>query len=238
MRRMLIVTAVALVGILVAGQGAALADTGPVLAQWSMDERPGAEVMVDSSGNGFAGGVGDEVTTGVALDGSTTYVFERLKPNTPPARPEHNVIVAHDPRLNPGSRSLYVIEVRLRTGNRFANVLQKGQATSKGGYWKIQIPQGEPSCLFRGPGGVTNAVRARGLPINDNQWHTIRCEATPDEVRLYVDGAFIGRNRGLTGPIANTQVLSVGGKSDCDQISITCDYFGGHIDYVRLEARG
>ena len=171
--------------------------------------------------------------TGVLADGATGYRFDRLRPNTPPAHPEHIVVVPHDPRLEPADRD-YTIDARYRTTNPFGNFVRKGQAGSRGGYFKIQLPQGEPSCLFRGPSGVTNAVRARGNRIDDGLWHTIRCERTRDAVVLYVDGVFVGRNRGLTGPIANSQPIYIGGKGNCDQIKITCDYFGGDIDYIRI----
>lgn len=206
-----------------------------VVANWQMNEAPGTAAMKDSSGNGIAGGVGNDVLTGVQAGGATAYRFSRLMPDTPPALPSHNVIVATDDRLQPAGRTLFTVEVRMRTGNKFGNLVQKGQATTKGGYWKIQLPQAEPSCLFRGPGGVTNAVRARGLRLNDNAWHVIRCEATPTQARLYVDGVLIGRDQGTTGRIANNEVLSIGGKTACDQITTTCDYFGGDVDYVRVQ---
>lgn len=235
MRHAAFLVVAAFVLVLVAGPPAQ-AEARSVIADWRMDEPAGARTMSDSSGNSFSGVIGQEVVTGVRpTPDAIAYRFMRLKPNTPPARPQHNVLVAHDARLNPAGRAEYVVEVRLRTGNKFGNVAQKGQSGSKGGYWKIQLPQAEPSCLFRGPTGVTNAVRARGKPINDNQWHTLRCEATPSETRMYLDGVFIGRNTGNTGAIANTQLLSIGGKDYCDQTTITCDYFGGDIDYLRLE---
>ncbi len=52
---------------------------------------------------------------------------------------------------------------------------------------------------------------------------------------MWLDGVYIGRNRGLTGAIANDQPVSIGDTNFCDQVEITCDYFGGDIDYVRLE---
>jgi PKD repeat protein len=188
--------------------------------------------MLDSSGNGHNGDIGNEVDTGVTFDGATGYRFERLTPNTPPARPEHNVVVPHSASLNPNTGA-YSVEVRYRTDNPFGNLIQKGQATTRGGYWKIQLPLGEPNCLFRGPTGVTNAVRAN-VAIDDNEWHVIRCDRTDDAVEMFVDGVFAGRNTGTTGPIANDQPLSFGGKSNCDQIEVTCDYFGGHVDWVRI----
>lgn len=212
----------------------AQAATPVTIASWQMDEGAGATTMVDGTGR-FDGAIGNEVRTGITVDGATGYSFERLKPNTPPAHPGHNVIVPHAAALNPGDRAEYAVEIRYRTTNPFGNIVQKGQATTRGGYWKIQLPQGEPSCLFRGPGGETNAIRARGKRIDDGQWHVVRCVATPTEARLYIDGLYIGRNGGTTGQIANTKALTVGGKGDCDQVKVTCDYFGGDIDYVKLE---
>jgi hypothetical protein len=28
--------------------------------------------------------------------------------------------------------------------------------------------------------------------------------------------------------------MTVGGKINCDQINVTCDYFSGDIDYIRI----
>lgn len=208
------------------------ATTAAPVSTWELNEPAGASTMVDSSGNGLNGTVGTEVLTGVAVLGATAYRFARLPPNTPPAHPEHNVVVPHDDRLNPGSGN-YSVEVRYRTTNPFGNLIQKGQSGSSGGYWKIQLPQGEPSCLFRGPSGVTNAVRAQ-TRVDDGLWHVIRCDRTDTAVALSVDGVLVGTNSGTTGPIANTKALSLGGKNDCDQVSVTCDYFGGDVDWVRI----
>lgn len=205
------------------------------VADWELNEPVGAAVMTDSSGNGLNGSIGNEVVTGATYDGATGYRFARLKPNTAPAHPEHIARVPNDPRLDPGAGT-YSVEVRYRTGNPFGNLAQKGLAGAQGGYWKIQLPQGsEPSCLVRGPTGVTNAVRARSA-ISDYQWHTVRCVRTTDAVALYVDGAYVGSNLGVTGDIGNDQPLYLGGKGECDQVAVTCDYFGGDVDYVRITA--
>lgn len=228
--RAMTVAALSTVGL--GGLSAVPAAATTTTVAWELNEPRGATTMLDSSGNEIHGIIGTEVVTGATFDGATGYRFARLKPNTPPAHPEHNVWVPHDERLNPGSDD-YSVEVRYRTGNPFGNLIQKGQSGTPGGYWKIQLPQGEPSCLFRGPTGVTNAVRAQ-TRIDDERWHVIRCDRTDDAVELYVDGVFAGRNRGTTGAIANTKPLSLGGKDDCDQIKVTCDYFGGDVDYVRI----
>ena len=54
-------------------------------------------------------------------------------------------------------------------------------------------------------------------------------------VTMIIDGVVTGRNRNASGTIANTRPVTVAGKGNCDQVEITCDYFSGDIDYVRIE---
>jgi hypothetical protein len=49
--------------------------------------------------------------------------------------------------LNPGNDE-YSVTVRYRTTHKFGNILQKGQATAKGGQVKIELPGGRVTCLF------------------------------------------------------------------------------------------
>ena len=229
-RRLLTVTA-ALAGVLVL---AVPANAATPVANWQMNEAAGARTMADSSGNGLNGTIGTHVQTGVALSGGGTgYRFPYVKPNTPPADPEHLVTVPNNSRLNPGTGN-FAVEFRMRTTHSFGNVIQKGQAGSKGGYWKFQQPSGKISCLFRGSLG-SSATSSGTVRVNDGNWHTVRCERTSSSVTMWVDGVFTGRNRNATGTIANTRPLSIAGKSNCDQIAITCDYFSGDIDYVKIE---
>ena len=51
---------------------------------------------------------------------------------------------------------------------------------------------------------------------------------------MYVDGVFRNRKNGPAGTVDNNFPMTVGGKLDCDQIDITCDYFSGQIDYIRF----
>jgi hypothetical protein len=202
-----------------------------VTMTYEMNEAPGASVMVDSGTGGHDGQIGTEVETGKVVDGATGYHFPRLKPNTPPAHPEHNVIVPDTDDLDPGSGN-YSVEIRYRTTNRFGNLIQKGQAKSSGGQFKIQLPGGRPQCYFKGPLGKDGVGWKHEL--NDGQWHTLLCVKTADSVTLYVDGIKRRRKVGPMGDINNTFPLSIGGKTKCDQIKVTCDYFGGDVDYVRI----
>jgi hypothetical protein len=232
-RRLLTVTA-ALAGVLALAVPANAAIDRPV-AIWQMNEAAGARTMVDSSGNGLNGTIGTHVQTGVALSGGGTgYRFPYLKPNTPPADPQHLVTVPNSTRLNPGTGD-FAVEFRMRTTHSFGNVIQKGQAGSKGGYWKFQQPSGKISCLFRGSAGSSTASAGSSVRVNDGNWHTVRCERTATMVTMKIDGVVTGRNRNATGTIANTRPVTIAGKGNCDQVTITCDYFSGDIDYVKIE---
>jgi Concanavalin A-like lectin/glucanases superfamily len=219
LRRRLLTVSMALAGVLVMAMPANAAITQPV-AIWQMNEAAGAQTMVDSSGNGRHGAIGASVQEGTALPGGGTgYRFPYIRPNST--------------ALNPGSGD-FAVEFRMRTTHSFGNVIQKGQAGSPGGYWKFQQPSGKISCLFRGSAGSSTASSG-SVRVNDGNWHTVRCERTSSMVTMFVDGVVTGRNRNATGTIANTRPLTIAGKGNCDQVEITCDYFSGDFDYVRID---
>jgi hypothetical protein len=231
-------TMAAVVGLLVLGTaapGQAAANTD--VASWQMNEPVGASVMTDSSGNGIHGAIGSAVRTGTVVDGATGYRWPFVRPNEPPAKPERLVTVS-DPRLNPESGD-YAIEIRFRTTHSFGNMVQKGQAGAKGGYFKWQIPKGKVTCLFRGYDSAGNrlskAVNSGSRPLNDGAWHVVRCERTSDRLTMTIDGTTVRRALGPTGNISNPVPLTIGGKPNCDQIKITCDYFAGDIDYIKIQ---
>ncbi len=209
------------------------AEANKRIALWRMNESATATVMIDSSANHLDGTIGDEVRTGLRINGGTGYGFPYLRPNTPPAHPEHLVKVPDDPRLDPGTRD-FAITMRLRTTEAFGNIIQKGQSRSPGGYFKWQLPKGVVKCLFRGSAGTVTAGSV--TPINDGQWHTVRCERTATAVTMTVDGEVTRRKSGATGNIANSKPLSIGGKVACDQVDVTCDYWVGRIDWVKIQA--
>ncbi|GAA0899523.1 hypothetical protein GCM10009557_75450 [Virgisporangium ochraceum] len=199
-----------------------------------MNESRGARTMVDGTGHGLHGSIGREVGTGTTVSGSTGYRFERLEPDRPPARPGHIVTVPDHRALDPGDRT-YVVTVRLRTVYHFGNIVQKGQATSAGGNFKLQIPSGRVECLFRGSRG-SRAVFAR-TRINDGRWHTVECERGPEGVTLRIDGRTEARAYGWVGTIDNSWPLAIGGKVDCDQVDVGCDYYAGDIDRIDIGTR-
>jgi hypothetical protein len=51
---------------------------------------------------------------------------------------------------------------------------------------------------------------------------------------MTIDHRKTRRAIGWTGRIENSKPLSIGGKYNCDQQTVTCDYFVGAIDWVRI----
>ncbi|GID97059.1 hypothetical protein Adi01nite_64710 [Amorphoplanes digitatis] len=203
------------------------------VAVWNMNEWSGSRTMVDSSGNGHTGRIGPEVGTGIQALGATGYRFDRLEPDSPPTHPGHLVTVSDSPSLDPGTRD-FTMTVRLRTTHKFGNVVQKGQATVRGGNFKMQIPGGIAECLYRGSSGsllVRSPTR-----LNDGRWHTVRCDRNGSGLIMAVDGRVVARKPGWTGAISNGWPVTIGGKADCDQIEVGCDYYAGDLDYVQFDA--
>jgi hypothetical protein len=218
------------------GLAHANASANTTLALWNMDEGTGATVMADSSGNGIDGAVGSAVQTGLVSGSDTFYRWSSVKPTEPPPKPER-VIQINNSLLNPGTRD-FAVSFRYRTTKPFGNIMQKGQATTKGGNFKFQLPKGNVTCLVRGASGQ-RAVRTTGV-YDDNQWHTVRCERTATGITLTVSDAngnlLETKNlNGPTGDITNDFPMTIGGKISCDQVKVTCDYYAGDIDWVKYE---
>ncbi len=212
---------------------APVSDSAPVAALWALDEAEGKRTAVDRGPHGLDGSVGADVRTGVVDDGVVASRFPEVAPNAPPVRPEHLVTVPDTPRLNPDG-GVFAVTVRFRTTSSPANIVQKGQRDSAGGYWKVEQVDGLVRCAFvDGGGGGLSAASTRRT--DDGRWHAVMCVRTPQDVTLYLDGVRAVRVRGATGPIANTWPLTIGGKTDCDQATIGCDYFSGDVDLVRIE---
>jgi hypothetical protein len=214
---------------IVAGSWGAAAAFGATVADWEMNESSGATTMRDSSANDLSGSIGSAVVTGVVTNGATGYRW--LGTNKDGYHPERLVKVSSS-LLNPGT-SDFVVTIRVFTGAGDQNITQKGQATTTGGYWKIDMVQGRVICLFKGSEG-RSAIKSTQT-IWDNAWHTVRCERNGTRVSLTIDSGTTRSNVSATGNIANSKVLAIGGKAACNGGSIQCDYFIGRLDYVRIE---
>jgi PKD repeat protein len=229
--RLAVATALVAVGTVV-GASPAQAVATRTVAFWSMDEPAGATTLRDSSGNGRNGAIGAEVAPGVVFAGATGHRFATHLPTDMEYVPGHVNLVPHSTEFNPDAGD-FSFTIRYRTTYSFGNILQKGQGGTVGGYWKFEAPGGKPKCLFRGADGASRTGYT-DTPIADGQWHTVTCNRTSTYVEMYVDGVRTSRLTGPTGTIANTWQLSIGGKSSCDGVTVTCDYFAGDIDYVKF----
>lgn len=199
---------------------------------YRMDEPAGATVMKDSGGSAVDGSIGADIVSGARFDEVTGYRFPSVDPRTTTVRPGHLATIADSRAVDPGNAD-YSVEIRYRTrAENGANLIQKGQATSPGGQFKIQVPEGSPQCYYQGSLGKVGASWQR--PINDGRWHTLRCSRTSSGVSLYVDGVLRKRHTGSVGAIDNAYPIAIGGKSNCDMVKVGCDYFGGMIDYVKI----
>jgi hypothetical protein len=190
---------------------------------WNFNEGAGARVAFDSSGFNQRGTVGSDVRTGGGI-----YRF----PSVSGVRTQHLVTVPSNTRLNPGS-SEYAVTVRFRTTRSLSNVVQKGQAGQSGGFWKVEVSGGRAICLFRAGNGTQRAIGS-SVRVNNGAFHTVRCERNAGSTRVIVDGAVRGSTAGFRSSISNPRPVSIGGKSNCGG-SVTCDYFVGDIDYVRIQ---
>jgi hypothetical protein len=208
--------------------------SGVTTLDLELNEPAGATVAQDDSGFGHAGAIGSHIK----MNGSYAD-WDRHSPTAGIFYGADHLLVvddAPDGSLDPGTGN-FSVELRYRSTDKFGNVIQKGQARSVGGQVKFQQPKGVLSCMFRSPTGV--AAIGSKTPLNDGQWHVVRCDRTPTDVTMYVDGVFRNRIAHATGNIDNTKPWTLGGKLDCDTSdpntgADSCDYFPGDIDYVRI----
>ena len=207
---------------------------GPgVIAYWAMDEPGGATTMVDSTTYGHHGTIStDAATAGLRLTGGAYEWAMRCRdcPPTALARvvqvPDSDDLEIADPAVD------WTLEFRFRTTQGYGNLMQKGQATTAGGQIKVEDPAGL-RCVFTGANG-RHAVARATRPLNDGEWHTVACVHTATSVSQWVDGVLVAEVAVDTGPIANTFPFVIGGKTQCDQRTVGCDYYRGVIDWARI----
>jgi Laminin G domain len=220
---------------LVAGASVGVASAlGGTIADWEMNEPAGATRMLDSSGSGLTGTIGSGIVTGVVTEGATGYRWPSAN-RWGGVHPER-LIKVDSSRLNPGTADFAVV-LRFYTASfGDQNIIQKGQARTSGGMWKIPLFDGKVGCNFKG--SVHRSAIWSRQTVADNTWHTVRCERRSSGVTLILDGGRPRTNPQWTGNIANTWPLSIGGKPKCDPPNVGCDYFVGRIDRVVVARPG
>jgi hypothetical protein len=211
-----------------ASAGVDVAFGATTVADWEMNEPAGARTMHDSGPSNLSGTIGSAVQTGVVVSGATGYRWSGQ--NKAGYHPERLVTVQSS-LLNPGTAP-FAVTVRLYTGAGDQNILQKGQSTTAGGMFKIDMLKGIVYCTFKGSSG--RAAVGSSQTVWDHVWHTIRCERQSTFVTITVDGGTPRRINGATGNIANNQPLAIGGKAVCNGTTIQCDYYVGLLDRVAV----
>ncbi|WP_457206493.1 LamG-like jellyroll fold domain-containing protein [Nocardioides sp. P5_C9_2] len=204
-----------------------------VVAYWPMDEPAGSTTMVDGSGSGHPGSISaNAAAAGLVLRGSD-YAWSSRCRDCPPVALPRLVQVADSADLDiPDPSVPWMVEFRFSTNTSHGNIMQKGQAVTRGGQIKVEDASGL-RCVFRGAdGSVVVATGTRRL--DDEAWHTVACVHTATSVSQYVDGVLVARTAGRTGPIDNGDPFVLGGKRLCDQRAVGCDYYSGAIDWVRV----
>lgn len=207
-----------------------------LVANWQMEETSGP-VMTDSSGNGLNGAIGSDVALGEATpEGNKAY---RFKGDWRIVNDNRLVQIPDDDRLEPAAGT-FRITLRVKTGGLDANIAQKGQARTVGGYWKFAVNKGWPRCHFRDANrnnlaiGFVNSANP-DVYLADGDWHTISCARTATGVQVTIDGITKSLSKTI-GPVNNKFPMTIGGKLACDPaLDVTCDYFAGAIDWVTIE---
>jgi hypothetical protein len=219
------VTATLLLALSATASGAA-ASSG--VLDLELNESSGASTAVDSSGHHHDGRIGSLVRMG---GGQATFPLLARNASLD-SGPLIEVPDAADGSLDPG-KGTFTITMRYRTTHAFGNIVQKGQATSSGGQVKLQQPKGRLTCMFKTSSGTATAGSGP-VQMDDGAWHTVQCVRTASSVTMYVDGKRTGRSSHSTGNLDNSLPWTIGGKPNCDGTTVTCDYFAGDVDYLRL----
>jgi Concanavalin A-like lectin/glucanases superfamily len=213
--------------------------TGPAAASatleadWEMNDRAGSTVMVDSTGRHNGAISSDAASEGLTLNGSY-YSWSLRCPACLPVALARVVQVPDSSALDiPDPNVTWSVEFRFKTPKGYGNIMQKGQGTTPGGQIKIENPNGYTQCVFVGANRSYVAVPSPKR-LNDNVWHTFRCVHTAKQVQVWVDGVELAVRNVVTGYIDNAMPFVIGGKSKCDQVKVTCDYYTGLIDWVRV----
>lgn len=214
-----------------------------VVGDWQMDETAGSTLMVDGSGNGIDLNIGSDVVLHEATPSGFGY---RFKGPWWIVNDNRLVTLPDDDRLDPGTDP-FAVTIRFKTGAVDPNIVQKGQDNQTGGYWKLALKKGWPRCHFEDENhntraiGFVNDVRPE-TKVSDGQWHTLRCERTATGVKLTINygepGAISKFIKGTIGRINNTRPFTLGGKFDCDGTVVTCDYFAGAVDWLKIDRPG
>jgi hypothetical protein len=209
------------------------------MAVWEMNEGPNASTMHDSSGRNRDGAIGSVVETGVQDGNKTGY---RWPAGNLGERNDERLVTVDRRGFNPG-RDAFSVTIRLKTDVAAQqNIIQKGQAPTPGGMWKIEMESsGRVFCLFKGSAGRAAIGSVQGVSLANDRWHTVRCIRRPGGVTIIVDDREPRRQANPTGRISNDQPVAIGGKTQCNPAHptnpVSCQYYVGLLDRAVVRRR-
>lgn len=206
-------------------------DTWYHVAAWEMNEKAGATVLHDSA-NSFDGVIGDRITTNGSYQSFPREDRQGFFP-------QHIDRIPDNDSLDPGFGDFAVV-ARFKWGNdrHDINIVQKGQGSPAGGMFKMKTSLkrqaiGGIKCLFRGSTGDSQVESYPTFgPLNDNDWHTVKCVRDNNGTTMFVDGTFVDLNTKQPGEISNDWPITIGGNIKCQ--NYLCNYWWGQLDYVRV----
>jgi concanavalin A-like lectin/glucanase superfamily protein len=227
MRVAVAVAAATLGGLPLLDVGGASASTG--VLDLELNEGHGARTAVDSSGHHHNGSIGRSVSM---RPGRAHFPLQASSASLG-AAPLVLVPDAADGSLDPGTGN-FTVRMRFRTTHGGdLNVVQKGQAHTRGGQFKMALTNGVLRCTVKTSAGVGTAASGSAR-VTNGYWHRVSCMRTATSVTMYVDGRRTGYSSHHTGKLNNSWPWSIGGKPQCNGGSVDCDYFVGDIGYVRM----
>lgn len=214
----------------VAAAATVVATTTGATSRWDMNEPTGSLELLDSIGAAH-GTVGTTLTRWSA-NGAQGLTYPYRQPSQDPADPERLAKVpdAVVPDPGDGSGAGFSLTVRYQTNQSYGNITQKGQGGTVGGYLKMENPGGIPRCTFIGT--ANNVTVKSATTLKGDLLHDVTCTWVGNTFTLLIDGVVVSTKTRFIGTISNNWPVSIGGKSKCDGIKVTCDYFNGKIDFV------
>jgi Concanavalin A-like lectin/glucanases superfamily len=198
------------------GIGAAPA-AGASTVIWHMNEPTGSTVMLDA--NGKHPGAIHNVRLGAPGLAGLAYEFPGSSWVDVPSAPD----------LNPGAAP-FTVTISLNATRTPVNpdwdLVRKGVGTTAGGNFKVEYqPTGQATCGIKGT--LRTVEITAGPPLNDGQWHTVKCVKTASAVRLVVDGQATTRSVAV-GSVSNGAKLFVASHTG------TSEFFRGRLDELSM----
>jgi len=200
-----------------------------IVGSYQFNETQGSTVLVDASGHGYNGVIGNKLT----LDG-TSHAFPYASPADMFVRDHERLDIIDANALNPGTKD-WSVTIRLAWDSPLLgdiNVTQKGQGKVAGGRWHMATPKGHIKCVYEDNTGAGGEVDSWAQPkLTGTGFHTVTCAKVSGKLQLIIDGKTVDQGTKVLGPITNVTPMTVGGKLHCN-----CDYWTGKVDWLVVKS--